>query len=58
MTPTAATKLALRTVAERQLALTAERTTLDAELDRLTARAAPALPERAGSALRSLERCW
>ena len=58
VTPTAATKLALRTVAERQLALTAERTTLDAELDRLTARAAPALPERAGSALRSLERCW
>ena len=34
MTPTAATKLALRTVAERQLALTAELTTLDAELDR------------------------
>jgi transposase len=43
VTPTAATKLALRTVAERQLALTAELTALDAELDRLTARAAPAL---------------
>ena len=48
MTPTAATKLALRTVAERQLALTAELTTLDAELDRLTARAAPALRELCG----------
>ena len=56
MTPTAATKLALRTVAERQLALTAELTALDAELDRLTARAAPALRGFAGSALRSLER--
>ena len=58
VTPTAATKLALRTVAERQLALTAELTALDAELDRLTARAAPALRGCAGSALRSLERCW
>ena len=48
MTPTAATKLALGTVAERQLALTAELTTLDAELDRLTARAAPALRELCG----------
>jgi len=48
VTPTAATKLALRTVAERQLALTAELTTLDAELDRLTARAAPALRELCG----------
>ena len=48
VTPTAATKLALRTVAERQLALTAELTTLDAELDRLTAWAAPALRELCG----------
>jgi transposase len=48
VTPTAATKLALRTVAERQLVLTAELTTLDAELDRLTARAAPALRELCG----------
>jgi transposase len=48
VTPTAATKLALRTVAERQLALTAELTTLDAELDRVTARAAPALRELCG----------
>jgi hypothetical protein len=57
VTPTAATKLALRTVAERQLALTAELTTLAAELDRRTARAAPALRALCGSALRSLERC-
>jgi transposase len=48
VTPTAATKLALRTVAEPQLALTGELTTLDAELDRLTARAAPALRELCG----------
>jgi hypothetical protein len=46
VTPTAATKPALGTVAERQLALTAEPATLDAELDRLPARAAPALPGR------------
>jgi transposase len=42
-TPTAAAKLALRTLAERHLALDAEITMLDTELDRLTATAAPEL---------------
>jgi transposase len=58
LTPTAATKLALGTVAERQLALTAELTTLDAELDRLTARRRRRCGSYAGSALRSLGRWW
>jgi transposase len=48
VTPAAATKLALRTLAERWLALTAELSALDAELDRLTAQAAPALRELCG----------
>ena len=42
-TPTAAAKLALRTLAERHLALDAEITMLGTELDRLTARSAPGL---------------
>ena len=41
--PTAAAKLALRTLARRHQALRAEITTLDTELDRLTAKAAPRL---------------
>jgi transposase len=41
--PLAAAKLALRLLARRYQALTAEITTLDAELDRLTATAAPKL---------------
>ncbi len=54
-TPTAAAKLALRTLAARHLALDAEIAMLDTELDRLTAKAAPGLralfavgPENAG----------
>jgi transposase len=42
-TPVAAAKLALRTLAHRYQALSAEITILDAELDRLTAKAAPRL---------------
>jgi transposase len=42
-TPTAAAKLALRTLAERHLALDAEIAMLDTQLDRLTATAAPQL---------------
>jgi transposase len=43
MTPAAATKLALRSLAQRFQALDAEIKVLDAELERLTAEAAPAL---------------
>jgi transposase len=56
--PTAAAKLALRTLARRHQALSAEITTLDTELDRLTAKAAPRLvalfgvgPDSAGALL-------
>jgi transposase len=42
-TPTAATKLALKSVARRYQHLSAEIAALDAQLDRLVARAAPAL---------------
>jgi transposase len=42
-TPTAATKLALKSVARRYQQLSAEIAALDAQLDRLVARAAPAL---------------
>jgi transposase len=57
-TPTAATRLALRLLGERDQALDAELARVDAELDRLTAKAAPGLrqlcgvgPEIAGSLL-------
>jgi transposase len=57
-TPTAATKLALRVLGQRYEARDAELATVDAELDRLTAQAAPALgqlwgigPEIAGALL-------
>ena len=57
-TPTAATMLALRTLAQRHQALDAEITTLSTELDRLTAKAAPGLvalvgvgPDSAGALL-------
>jgi transposase len=46
--PTAAAKLALRTLARRHQALSAEITTLDTELDRLVAKAAPGLVARFG----------
>jgi len=56
--PTAAAKLALRTLARRHQALSAEITTLDTELDRLVAKAAPGLvalfgigPDSAGALL-------
>jgi transposase len=47
-TPAAATKLALRTLAERHQALSAEVKTLDRELRRLVAAAAPGLLELVG----------
>jgi transposase len=47
-TPVAATKLAMRELARRWLALDAEVGRLDAELDRLVAQAAPALIELLG----------
>jgi transposase len=57
-TPTAAAKLALRCLAERYQLLSAEVATLDTELDRLTAKAAPRLvalfgvgPDSAGALL-------
>jgi len=57
-TPTAAAMLALRTLAARHQALSAEITTLDTELARLTAKAAPGLvalfgvgPDSAGALL-------
>jgi transposase len=57
-TPTAAAMLALRTLAVRHQALSAEITTLDGELKRLTAKAAPGLvalfgigPDSAGALL-------
>jgi transposase len=57
-TPTAAAKLALRCLAERYQLLSAEVATLDTELDRLTAKAAPGLvalfgvgPDSAGALL-------
>jgi transposase len=46
--PTAATKLALRVLGERYQALTGELAMLDAELDRLTAQAAPGLRQLCG----------
>src|SRR4029434_910750 len=56
--PTAAAKLALRTLARRYQALNAEIATLDTELDRLVAKAAPGLvalfgvgPDSAGALL-------
>jgi transposase len=49
-TPTAAAKLALPCLAERSQVLSAEVATLDTELDRLTAKAAPGLVARFGSA--------
>jgi len=48
VTTTAATKLALRLLGERYRALGAELVAVDAELDRLTARAAPALRQLCG----------
>jgi transposase len=58
LTVTAATKLALRQLGQRYLALEAELAAVDAELDRLTAQAAPRLgrlcgvgPEIAGALL-------
>jgi transposase len=47
-TPTAAAKLALRCLAERDQVLSAEIATLDTELDRLVAKAAPGLLARFG----------
>jgi transposase len=47
-TPTAATKLALRVLGQRYEALDAELAAVDAELDRLTAQAAPGLRQRCG----------
>jgi transposase len=47
-TPLAAAMLGLRTLAHRYQALSAELTTLDVELDRLTAKAAPRLLARFG----------
>ena len=47
-TTTAATKLALRLLAERYQALDAELARLDAELDRLTTKAAPRLRQLCG----------
>jgi transposase len=46
--PTAATKLALRVLGERYQALTRELAMLDAQLDRLTAQAAPGLRQLCG----------
>ena len=48
MAPTAATKLALRVLGERYQALTRELAMLDAQLDRLTAQAAPGLRQLCG----------
>ena len=48
MTPTAAAKLALRLLGERYQALGAELADVDAELDRLTALAAPGLRQLCG----------
>ena len=47
-TPTAATKLALRVLGQRYEALDVELATVDAELDRLTAQAAPGLRQLCG----------
>ena len=48
LTTTAATKLALRLLGQRYQALEAELAAVDAELDRLTAQAAPRLRQRCG----------
>jgi transposase len=48
LTPEAAAKLALRLLGQRYQALEAELATVDAELDRLTARAAPRLRQLCG----------
>ena len=58
VTPTAATKLALRTVAERQLALTAEPPRWMPNWTGLPPGRHRRCGSCAGSALRSLERCW
>ena len=47
-TPTAATKLTLRVLGQRDEALDVELATVDAELDRLTAQAAPGLRQLCG----------
>jgi hypothetical protein len=57
-TPMAAAKLALRALACRYQALSVEITTLDAELDRLTAAVAPKLVALFGSAQTPLGHCW
>ena len=48
LTPAAATKLALRVLGQRYEALDAELAAVDAELDRLTAQAAPGLRQLCG----------
>jgi transposase len=58
VTPTAATKLALRTLAERWLTLTAELTALDPNWTGSPPGQHPPYASCAGSALRSLGRCW
>jgi transposase len=57
-TPTAAARLGLRTLARRYQALSAELTILDAELDRLTATAAPRLVALLGSGRTRPGHCW
>jgi transposase len=57
-TPLAAATLGLRTLARRYQALSAELTTLDAELDRLTRAAAPRLLARFGVGRTRPGRCW
>jgi transposase len=55
--PLAATKLALRELARRHQTLSAEVARLDYQIARLTAKAAPGLLARGGSARRSRPRC-
>jgi hypothetical protein len=50
--------LALRVLAKRYQAPSAEIGSLDTELDRLVAAAAPTLTALLGSALTALARCW
>ena len=57
-TPTAATKLALRVLGQRYEALDVELATVDAELDRLTAQAAPGLRQLCGIGPEIAGRCW
>jgi transposase len=56
--PTAAAKLALRILARRHQALSAEIATLNTELDRLVAKAAPGLVTRFGVGPTAPARCW